>query len=54
MQQHLTFAVLNATVLQSGSMLIDHAGSTYIKFRNLTVTSDKASMFERNAAQSPL
>lgn len=50
----LTFAVLNATFLQSGRMLTDHAGKKYDTFLNTTVMSVALSVLARNAAQAPV
>lgn len=44
-----TFAVLNATLLQSGKMLTDHGGKEYDLPRNVTVAVLCSSMFARKA-----
>lgn len=49
----LAFAVLKATFLQSGKMLIDIGGKSYEAFRKGTDAAFIVSLFIRKAAHSP-
>lgn len=46
-------AVLKATFLQSGKMLIELGGNPYVTFRNTTNASVLLSLFIRKAAHPP-
>lgn len=49
----LAFAVLKATFLQSGKMLIDIGGKSYEAFRKGTDAALLESLFMRKTAHSP-
>lgn len=47
-----TFAVLKASILQSGRMLIETGGNSYEEFSKITVALLLLSVFTRRAAHS--